>query len=126
MVDLERSASTTTTSLFSRPSSTSVRPKASRVAGPGFNSYLALVGMLVELLHSKLEFVLGRGHAMELRIVLHEGDALTLDGVGHNAGWNALGGLGFLKRGLDGAQIVAVDFDGVPPKGAPFIGQRGD
>jgi hypothetical protein len=34
MVDFERSASTTTTSLFSRPSSTTMRPKASRVDGP--------------------------------------------------------------------------------------------
>jgi hypothetical protein len=33
IVDLERSASTTTMSLFSRSSSTSVRPTASRLAG---------------------------------------------------------------------------------------------
>src|SRR5450432_94226 len=122
MVDFDRSASTTTTSLFSRPSSTSVRPKASRVAGPGFNSNLAFVGMSVELLHGKLIFVLVGGHAVELRIVLHEGDAFPLDGVGHNAGRLALGGLGFLKRGLDGGEIVAVDFDGVPSEGAPFVG----
>ena len=40
MVDLERSASHTTMSGFSRPSSASVRPKASRVAAPSFTSNL--------------------------------------------------------------------------------------
>ena len=50
MVDLERSASQTTMSLFSRPSSTSVRPKASRVAGPSLISNLVLAGILLELL----------------------------------------------------------------------------
>ena len=50
MVDLERSASHTTTSLFSRPNSTSARPNASRVAGPGFSSNFVLGVMLLQLL----------------------------------------------------------------------------
>src|SRR5437899_1529882 len=117
MVDFERSASTTTTSLFSRPSSTSVRPKASRVAGPSLTSNLVFAGMLLELLHGKLEFFGVRRHSVELRIVLHEGDALAFDGVGHNAGGRAFGGFGFLQRGFDSFEIVAVDIDGVAAVG---------
>ena len=50
MVDFDKSASHTTMSLFSRPSSASVRPNASRVAGPIFTSNLVLTGMLLQLL----------------------------------------------------------------------------
>src|SRR5450432_4393184 len=124
MVDFERSASTATISLFSRPSSTSVRPKASRVAGPSLISNLVFAGTLAELLHGKLEFFGVRRRSVELRIILHKGDALAFYGVGHNAGGRALGGFGFLQRGFDGFEIVAVDLDGVPAEGAPFIRQR--
>src|ERR1051325_3854777 len=45
-VDLERSASPTTMSLFSRPATTSALPKASRVAMPSFSSNFGLVGVI--------------------------------------------------------------------------------
>src|SRR5205823_4578724 len=81
---------------------------------------------LVELLHCKLEFILGGGHSVEFRIVLHERDAFAFYRVGHDAGGPALSGFGFPQRGLDGREIVTVDLDGVPAEGPPFIGQRRD
>jgi hypothetical protein len=63
---------------------------------------------------------------VELGVVLHEGDAFALDGVGHNAGGPALGGLGFPQRLLNGGEIVAIDLDGVPAEGAPLIGHGRD
>src|SRR5271157_2295779 len=109
MVEWERSASQTTMSRFSRPNSTRVRPKASRVAAPSFTSNLVLAGMVIEAPVGPVRLRPAWGHAVKLGIVLHEGDALALDGVGHDAGGPELGGLGFPKRFLDGGEIVAVD-----------------
>ena len=55
---------------------------------------------------------------MELGVVLHEGDAFALDGVGHDAGGPELGGLGFAQRFLDGRDIVSVYLQRVPAEGA--------
>src|SRR5215831_1630055 len=120
MVDLDKSASTTTTFLFSRPSSTSSRPKASRVAGPGFSSNLVLGDMLVQLLQGQLQFILGRLHAVEFGVVFHEGDSLSFDRVRHQAGGLTLGGSGLGKRAAHGGRIVAVQLDHVPSERAPL------
>src|SRR5436190_23668672 len=119
MVDLDRSASTATTSLFSRPSSTSARPKASRVEAPSLISNLVLAaaldsGMSVQLLQGQLHLVRGRRHAVEFGIVLHERDALPFYGVGHNTRWLALSSRGLRKCALDGREIVTIDFERVP------------
>src|ERR1017187_9822660 len=126
MVDLERSASHTTMSLFSRPSSTSTRPKASRVAAPSLIANLVFAAILLQLLKRQFHFIRRRRRAVELGIVLHKRNAFAFDGVRHNAGGLALGGFGLVKRFLDGRKSVAVDLDGVPPESPPFFGQRRD
>ena len=76
IVDLERSASQTTTSLFSRPSSTSALPKASRVATPSFSSYFVRrtesQPALSNLLQREFHFLLRGSDAVIFRVVLHE------------------------------------------------------
>src|SRR5271157_82194 len=126
MVDLERSASHTTISLFSRPSSTSTRPKASRVAAPSLISNLGFGAILLQLLERQFHFIGRRRRAVELGIVFHKRNAFAFDGVRHNAGGLSLGGFGFVKRLLDGREVVAVDLDGVPPESPPFLGQGRD
>src|SRR5687767_4423337 len=115
MVDLERSASHTTTSLFSRPSSARARPKASRVAGPGFSScfiwaVLICAAMLLKFLQRDLHFVGGWSHAVEFGIVLHKRHTLALYGVSHNAGRFTFGGIGLAEGALNGGEVVTVDF----------------
>src|ERR1017187_3537333 len=126
MVDFERSASHTTMSLFSRPNSTSTRPKASRVAAPSLISNLVFAAILLQLLERQFHFIGGGRRAVELGIVLHKRNAFVFDGVRHNAGGLSLGGLGFVEGLLDGCEVVAVDLDGVPPERPPFGGQRRD
>src|SRR3972149_4359155 len=48
-----------------------------------------------------------------LGVVLHEGDALALDRVGHDDD-RADGGLGLVERLLDLVEVVAVDLDHDP------------
>src|SRR6478672_63768 len=101
MVDLERSASQTTTSGLARPSSTRALPNASRVATPIFSSNLVLVAILLQLLEGEFHFV-GRGRdAVEFRIIFHEGDALALDGIGHDGRGFSLGGGRFREGSLE-------------------------
>src|ERR1035438_8156068 len=126
MVDFERSASHTTMSLFSRPSSTSTRPKASRVAAPSLISNLVFAAILLQLLERQFHFIRRRRRAVELGIVLHKRNAFAFDGVRHNAGGLSLGGFRFVERLLDGHKVVAVDLDGVPPESPPFLRQRRD
>src|ERR1017187_4321071 len=126
MVDFERSASHTTMSLFSRPSSTSTRPKASRVAGPSLISNLVFAAILLQLLERQFYFIRRRRRAVELGIVLHKRNAFAFDCVRHNAGGLSLGGFRFVERLPDGRKVVAVDLDGVPPESPPFFGQRHD
>src|SRR5215469_9792711 len=105
MVDLDRSASQTTTAGFSRPIWTSARPKASRVAGPGFNSYLVRAGMMAAVPQGSLQFLEGKLHLsgsrsrpVELGIVFHKRHSLALHRVSHNAGGLPFGGLSLVQR----------------------------
>src|SRR5579871_191542 len=79
---------------------------------------------LLQLLEGQLHFGGRRRRPVELGIVLHEGDALSLYGVGHNTSGTALGGAGLIERAPNGSEIVAIDLHRVPPKGSPFIRHR--
>src|SRR5579883_3157668 len=110
IVDLERSASRTTSSGWVSASSTRASPKASRVALPMEDLRHGLVGLLF----------LG-GLAVPVDDVLHEGDALALDGLGVD-GARAVRRLGPAQGLLDLREIMAVDGLGMPAEGLQLVG----
>ena len=128
MVDLERSASHTTMSLFSRPSSTSVRPNASRVAAPGFQFEFGLV-QACYWSSCSASFISSAVGAVPWNLGLFsmKETPLPLIGVGDDRRWACpWWRRPRSKRLADGAEVVPVDLDGVPAEGAPLVGQRRD
>ena len=63
---------------------------------------------------------------MPVVVPLHEGDALPLDGVGDDAGRAPFRPLHLFHGGDQGVEIVAVDFQDMPAKGAPLFGHLGE
>ena len=58
---------------------------------------------------------------MPLGIVLHEGHALALDGMGHDEGGRSLGRLRLIEGLVDLGQVVAVDVDDGPAEGLELV-----
>src|SRR5437867_10393 len=114
-VDLERSASQTTTLGSALPTSTSTLPNASRVAMPVFSSNLVRIAILIQLLQCALYLVGGRGDAVKLGIVFHERHTLAFHGVGYDRRRLPLHSFDLGKRRFQSRDVVAIQFYGMPP-----------
>ena len=80
------------------------------------------VGSSLEFLKGGFGLVFIGGNAVPSGdIVLHEGDAFTLNGTGDDHGRTIGGAVGFLKCGKALFDIVAIDFDHMPVEGGPFF-----
>ena len=128
MVDFERSASHTTTSLFSRPSSTSARPKASRVAHPSFSSNFGFVWHRHYCISCRASFTSSCVGATPWYLGLFSMNETPLPLMV----WAIIAvGLPLVAAASANApcnrgNVVPVDLDGVPSECPPFVGQRFD
>src|SRR5262245_9033618 len=149
MVDFERSASRVTIRSSRAPSSTRASPNAARVAlagmivpplsslegrelgdhgadgGVGVQARTPAALRDSENLADGADRLGGFGRlAMPLRVVLHEGDALALDGVGDDCRGHSPRGLGLIEGLADLIHPVAVDLEDRPAIGLPLAGER--
>src|SRR6185295_13949210 len=140
IVDLDRSASSVTMRGSRAPRSSSASPKAARDALAGMMSAGSLLFVEgAQLVHERAgagvtrqvlgprglahaedladgrDGLLGLGRlAVPLGVVLHEGHALALDGVGHDQRRRAAARLGLVERLVDLGHVVAVDLQHRP------------
>ena len=68
-------------------------------------------------------FAVGR-LAVPAGLILHEADALALDGVGKNDGWLADGGFGLLENVDQLAHVVTAGAQDVPAEAGVLFGER--
>src|SRR5262249_11385959 len=148
IVDFDRSASTVTMRSSRAPSSSNASPKAARVALAGMGGSLLCVEgaelrddrgrrpilgeVLVPGRATDAEQLANGGDrlrrlgrlAVPLGVVLHERDALALDGVGDDERRAARPGLRLIERLADLIDVVAVDLDHRPAECLPLLDER--
>src|SRR5216683_461366 len=127
MVDFDRSASRVTIRSSLAPSSRSASPNAARLALAGITSsrgrrarprWRASPRQFSRTLRGL------RRLTVPLRVVLHEGHALALHGVGHDEGRGAAGRLRLVEGLRDLGDVVAVDLHHGPAERLPLGDDR--
>src|SRR5262245_13458959 len=140
IVDSERSPTSTHTLGFSSPSSTSARPKPSRVffMATGSARVMFMTGASRSSLHPRFPGVVGGAEldqgalalvllgrlAVPVVVVLHEGDVLAHDRAREHHGGLALHRARLVIGANQRRNVMSVHLDGVPSKGAILLGQR--
>src|SRR5438128_2703666 len=79
---------------------------------------------LLQLRECRGEFFLLRRAVMPQHRAFHETDAFSFDRVRDDTPWPVRRCGGSAERFRELLMIMAVDFNNVPPEGAPFVGKR--
>ena len=77
----------------------------------------------LQLAVGQIELLLVHNPVMERAVTLGKGDPFSFDGVGQDECRAASVGFGFVEGVEDLPEVVTIDFDHEPAKGAPFIAQ---
>src|SRR3990172_5322163 len=118
LVELARSASRTTISLFSVPSSIRTSPYTSLVPS------ILVTLTYPQFLHCPLILIPCRSYTMILYLVLHKGDTLTFYSMGNNHCRFPFDFLCLIKGVNNCFNIMPIDFYYMPAKRLPFFRNR--